>query len=181
MDDFFHIISRFIIVIPIATVIIALIIKFNQPAVVSPQKIAVSPTIVSSPSPVVTQIDLTGPWSCQFSSAAATIAAFIKDKKIAAAIQNGKQTNNIIINGDCFYSYMQGAYSGEKVCGISTYLNLFNVLPLNMLDNNLLKNVGFNLPLNINDLKKGLNSCRKEAIKDESIFDVPKNILFKNK
>lgn len=181
MDDFFHIISRLVIVVPILIIIVGIMTKFNRQTVVSPQKIVVLPTVSVSPNPTVAQIDLTGPWSCKFSSATATVSAFIKDKKIVAKIQNNEQTNNFIINGDCLYSYTQGAYSGEKVCGISTYLNLFNVLPLNMLDNAQLKNLGKNLPLNIDDLKKGLNSCKKESIKDESVFEVPKNVLFKNK
>ena len=186
MDDFFHVFSRFVIVIPVAAVIIGLIMKFQQNPVVSPQAITVTPTVAVSPSPVPTavpvQIDLTGPWVCQSSSPGATVSAFIKNKQITAKIQNNKQINNIVVNGDCLYYYLQGAYSGEKICGIGQYLNLFNVLPLNLLDDNMLKSlVPQGLQFNIDSLKKGLDSCRKEVIPDDSVFAVPKNILFKNK
>ncbi len=176
MDDFFHIVSRVIIIVPIAVVIIGLILKFQQNPVISPQTISISPTVVPSPVPtaVSVQIDLTGPWVCQFSSPDATVSAFIKNKQIAVKIQSNKQTNNIVLNGDCLYHYLQGAYSGEKTCGIGTYLNL--------LDNNMLKSiVPQGIPFDMGSLKKSLDSCRKEAITDDSVFAVPKNILFKNK
>ena len=186
MDDFFQIFSRVVIVIPIAVIIIGLIVKFQQNPVVSPQTISILPTVIPSsvpaPTTVPAQIDLTGPWVCQFSSPDATVSAFIKNKQIAAKIQNNKQINNIVINGDCLYYYLQGAYSGEKTCGIGTYLSLFNALPLNLLDSNMLKSiVPQGIPFNIVSLKKGLDSCRKEVITDDSVFAVPKNILFKNK
>ncbi len=182
MEDFFHVTSRLIIVVPIVAVIAGLIIKYNQKPVVSPQIISGSPTITVPLVPTAIPIDLTGPWVCYFSSPTATISAFIKDKKINANIQNGQKSNNLIINGDCLYTYLQGSYSGEKICGISVLLNLFNEIPSNMLDNAMFKNmITKSISLNSDEFKKGLNSCKKENIKDETIFTVPKNILFKNK
>ncbi len=64
----------------------------------------------------------------------------------------------------------KGKYSGEKICGIASYLSYFEQF----------SQLGF-MGIGNLDLASLTDSCKKEEIKDIRIFEMPKNILFKNK
>lgn len=179
-DQFFHYASRAIIIIPIITVVIALILKFNNQDI---KKQTVSEKILPPTIPTIqtrssTKIDLQGPFTCLFTTEEATISAYIQDKKIFAQNIDENGTKNYLINGDCLYTWNLNGFSGEKKCGLSQYINTFEVLSsigISNLDSIL------SIPATQEAAIKNLiSSCKKEEIKNKDVFIIPNNILFKS-
>lgn len=182
MDDFFHFISRLVIVIPIVIIIGALILKFNQKKENYSQKIIFTPTVAPTKTPIISstpaiKFDLIGPLVCQINEKETSISAYVKDKKILLTknekglpADKQEKVDYFLVKEDCLYWWEEGKYSGEKICGISSYLSYFEQL----------SQFGFMGMGNL-DLGHLIGNCRKEEIKDLKIFEVPKNILFKNK
>ncbi|TRZ51308.1 hypothetical protein D4R99_04580 [bacterium] len=124
MDDFFSFISKAVIVIPIAVVIISLFLKFGQPktglTLPAGRQVNQTPTMIIPSKIPIAQIkqnnsfkfDLIGPIVCN--------NLFIKDKKVF--YKNNQ--DNYLLNGDCLYQWQTGKFSGEKKCGLSVYINL---------------------------------------------------------
>ncbi len=174
--EFFHSFSRIFIIIPIIILIAGLFIRFNQSFVKTTPKKAVvlSPTVVKEKiSTQAAQLSLKGPFVCQFSSQEATASGYIKNSKVYGKVEKKSGTTNILLNNDCFYTWGNASFTGEKICGLKPYISMIGDLPLT----NLLGNSGM-LPIKTDTIISILNSCKKEEIKNGSIFDVPKNVLF---
>ncbi len=171
MDDFFHFVSKMVIVIPIVIIIFALILRFNQKEDYS-KKIIPSPTVVPTKTSVITpsfKLDLVGPLVCQINEKTASVSAFIKDKKVFATKREKDKVDYFLLIDDCFYWWEKGKYSGQKICGVGFYLSYFEEFSR-------LGSMGMG-DLNLSSL---LSSCQKQEIKDETIFNLPQNVLFKN-
>ncbi|MCR4276619.1 MAG: hypothetical protein NUV87_00665, partial [Candidatus Roizmanbacteria bacterium] len=87
------------------------------------------------------------------------------------------------LNGDCLYIWDEGKTSGERKCSLSSYismaenyLGLFNINDI--ISNNLVKDMIQGRGIDLNEIIK---SCQRKAIKDDSIFNIPKKVLFKSK
>lgn len=175
MDDFFHFVSKVVIIIPFVIVISALVLKFNQKGNYS-QKIIPSPTVVATKIPVSSpsvKLNLIGPFVCQINEKEASISAYIKDKKVFVERSEGEKVDYFLLKDDCLYWWEKGKYTGQKICGIGPYLSYFeqfsnfpNLGALGMGDFNLTSLLG---------------GCKKEEIKDTKIFKLPNNVLFRNK
>jgi len=186
--EVFVFLSKAVIIIPIVVVVISLLLRFNQQ---HPQKIISLITPTSSPvvKPTVPKIkiDLKGPLVCQGNLQDSSATAYIKDKKIKAIVKEKNATNNFLVNGDCFYNWNQGEFVGKRICGLSPILSLFETMAgfggmgldliLNQLTQLGVNNQIASNPATITDL---INTCKKQVIGDLSIFEVPKNVLFKN-
>ena len=180
LDQFFHYASRAIIIIPIVTVVIALILKFNNQDI---KKQTISEKILPSVKPTVQtkssiKIDLQGPFICLFTTKEATISAYIQDKKIFAQNMDENGTKNFLLNGDCLYTWNLNGFSGEKKCGLSQYINTFEVLSSIGITN--LDSIASIPATQEAAIKNLISSCKKEEIKNEDIFIIPNNILFKS-
>ncbi|MFH0979380.1 MAG: hypothetical protein V1803_00300 [Candidatus Roizmanbacteria bacterium] len=141
MDEFFKIISKGVIIVPIIIIVLSLLMKFNQNQPRYSTNI-ISPTIIITPSPTVTKkinIDLNGPLVCRYKNNNQEYYLFIKNKKISLEIKTDGQTKK----------YDLSQYSG-------LFGNLIN-LDINQLES-LSKSY---LPKGV-DLKSLLNSCKKE-------------------
>lgn len=166
MDDFFSFVSKAVIIIPIFVLIVSLFIKFNTPkkiTLLTPTPMII-PTIKSE-----FKFDLKGPIICN--------NLFIKDKKVL--LKN--KLINYLLNGDCLYIWEEKKTNGEKKCGLTNYVNLaenyLGLLNINdLINNNLIK--GFIKDRDI-DLTSIIKSCKKEKIKNDSIFKIPGKIVFK--
>lgn len=173
LDDFFHIASKIIVVIPVIIVIAALILKFNQKESYSQKTTFLSKNtpikIIPSVTPAV-KFDLIGPLICQIGDDQSSISAYIKDKKIFVSKEEKNKVNYFLINNDCLYMWEKGKYSGEKFCGIASYLSYLENFSI----------FGFMGMTNL-DLASIIANCKKEEFKDGRIFEVPKSVLFKNK
>ncbi len=172
ISDFFSFISKAVIIIPIFILIASLFLRFAAPKKPVPISNTVSPTVT----PVEQQqnmlkFDLKGPIVCD--------SLFIQDKKILLK----SSSTNYLLNGDCVYIWNKGSSNGEKKCGLSSYmgmtenyLSFFNINDL--INNNMVKDMIKDRGIDPNEIIK---SCKREAVKDKTIFEIPKQALFKNK
>ena len=178
-DSLYHIfdtLSRVIIVFSVIVFIIGLIMRFNQSVT---KKQTVKPTIVlptkiqEKISTQVAELNLKGPFVCEFSSKEATASGYIKDNKVYGRIQKQMTINHILLNDDCFYTWESISSAGEKICGLKPYLFMIGNLPLS----SLLGNIG-TLHMKSDMVLSILNSCKKGEVKNEKVFDVPKGVKF---
>lgn len=168
LDSFFSFVSKAVIIIPIFVLIISLFLKFNQSKT---GLINQAPTAIPTIQNNAFKFDLKGPIVCD--------ALFIKDKKIL--LKN--KSVNYLLNGDCLYIWEERKINGEKKCGLTNYVNIaenyLGFLNINdLVNNNLVKD--FIKDKNI-DLTNIVKSCKKEEIKNDSIFEIPGKVLFSNK
>lgn len=176
MDDFFYYVSKLVIVIPIFLIISGIFLKFSQLNKKTSIKIIPTPkNIFISPTPIRRELnlDLKGPFVCEFSNNQSTISAFIKDKKIFVRKINYSEVDNFLLNNDCVYFWKEGKFTGEKYCGVSSYLSILETFP-SLLFN--FKNLGFE-EFQFSEIK---DFCQKKQIDNEKIFEIPVKILFKN-
>lgn len=163
MDKFFAAVSKYIIFIPIAITVLALVFKFGETSKTIGQivdKITPTPTIATSKK---INIDLTGPYKCSYKDKNADINAYIKNKKVLVNVNAKKDVDNYFFDGDCLF-----ADGEKKMCNLSPYLSLFQ----GMLSDNpqVLKGmVGQYLPSGV-DFEEVLKTCKKEDFSD-SVFD----------
>ncbi|MEK7070730.1 MAG: hypothetical protein AAB966_02895 [Patescibacteria group bacterium] len=181
--DFMHLISKLVIVIPIVAIIIALLLKqeFKQPALpqVQPTKQSVSVT----PGTTV-QIDLNKEYVCQNKEK----TAYIKNKKLHLISQNKNGSTIQLLSGDCLYSWKKGSFSGEKTCGLSGYISTMETISRMglmstdaMIDTALefTKQTGF-MGSKVS-IQTFLKTCKEEKVQNVKVFEVPKEVLFRNK
>lgn len=161
MDDFFSFVSKAVIIIPIFVLIISLFLKFNQPktGLINPKMGLVNDF----------KFNLQGPIVCD--------SLFIQNKKVL--LKN--KTINYLLNGDCLYIWETGKTIGEKKCQLTNYVNMAeNYLGLlsvdDLINNNMIQDKIKDKNI---DLVRIIKSCKKEEIKDNSMFDIPVKILFK--
>lgn len=170
LHTFFDYVSKAVIIIPIFVVVISLFFKFNQPK----KQVNQTPTSIPTISIIKTnsfKFDLKGPIVCD--------NLFIQNKNIYFK----NETTNYLLNGDCLYTWEVGKYSGQKKCGLSSYVGLaetyLNFMSIeDLINNDLIKDKIKNKDV---DLANIIKSCKREGIKDKTIFQIPKMILFTNK
>lgn len=201
LDDIFHIVSRFTIIFPIVIVIVALFLKYSggasqqksfkeynlTPTPTKSQNLLDSLNVLKKSSPSA-RFNLTGPLTCYFSNDSSAVNAYVKDKKIFIKMDEKNVLSNYLLSGDCVYIWKSRIYSGEKICGISQQVAIVEgLLSSGFLDSNLIfGSLGkvFALPNSGGSqdvLKSAMSSCRNEEIPNSVQFEIPKNVLFKNK
>ena len=193
LDDVFHIVSRFTIILPIVIVIVAIILKYSGGG--SQQKnfkeFNLTPTPSKSQNFLASppaRFNLTGPLTCSFSNDSSAVNAYVKDKKIFIQIDEKNILSNYLLSGDCVYIWKKGIYSGEKICGLSQQIAVAEgLLSSGLFDPNAILTSMSQL-LNISPagksegaLKSALNACKNESIPSSVQFEIPNNVLFRNK
>ncbi len=200
LDDIFHTVSRYIVILPAILIVVAIFFKLtgNNSSQLGVREYApsITPSAMNNilgnlnnskeASPAV-KFNLTGPLTCSFATKDDKVDAYIKDKKILIKREEENIVKNYLLNGDCGYIWKQGTYSGEKICGISQQVAIVDgLLSSGFLDpNTIFENLGkmLNLPTTNNSqdtLKLALSSCKNETVPNLIKLDVPKNVLFKN-
>jgi len=186
--EVFAFLSKAVIIIPIAVVIISLLLHFNQ----QPSKkstLIIAPTLLPAVKPTTPKIkiDLKGPLICQGNLQNSSATAYIKDKKIKAVVKEKNTTSNFLVNGDCFYNWKAGEFVGSRICGLSPILSLFETMSgfggmgLDLILNQLTQlGVGNKIATDQAKIAELINACKKQTISDLGIFEIPKNVLFKN-
>ncbi|MCX7881092.1 MAG: hypothetical protein N2482_01085 [Patescibacteria group bacterium] len=191
--DIFHFLSKAILLVPIVIFILALFFKFNY----SQRKTLISlptPTIVLTPTKTEKKeeikIDLKGPFVCEGELNQISASVFIKDKKIKVILSKKEKKENHLIVDDCYYSWDEGSFSGKRICGLKPAMSLvetmmsLGVFSLQNLFDQLANFGGAGLENTIatkeGQIKEFLHFCQKKEIEDK-VFQIPVNILFKNK
>lgn len=167
LHSFFSYVSKAVLIIPIFILVISLFFKFSSPKNLTTNNLSI-PTVV----PIIKsefKFDLKGPIICD--------SLFIQDKKILFK----NKTLNYLLTGDCLYTWETGKSNGEKKCGLSNYVNMaenyLGFLSIDgLINNDLIKDKIKNKDI---DLTEVIKSCKKGDIKDKTIFEIPKNVIFK--
>ena len=197
VEKIFFYLARLTIIVPIIVVIVAILIRVSKK---NPTDFKPSPKVMISPSVKITTdsakerakeaspaalFSLKGPLVCNFIDNGATISAYIKNKNILAQVSQKDTVKNYLLKDDCFYQWEKGRYNGEKFCGLSPYLSIFEQLSsFGILDfESLLKfipqeELKDKLKSN-NQINKAVKQCQKKEV-EEVIFNIPANVLFKN-
>ena len=149
--------------------------KFNQSktnlTLPTGRQVNQTPTITPITQNNSFKFDLKGPIVCD--------DLLIQNKKVL--LKN--KLNNYLLNGDCLYVWVEGKLNGEKKCGLSNYIGMAeNYLGFlktdDLINNNLAKNFIKDKDIN---LTKIIKSCKRKEIKDNSIFEIPKQVIFNDK
>ncbi len=188
--DIMHYSSKAVILIPVIIVLLAVFFNITQKITVADKTITATPTVTPSPVPLIPteppiRLDLKGPLMCIYSEKLSSANVMIKNENINIQLR-GDHSENILVNGDCAYKWEPTKRIGQKMCGISSYIKIYESFSsLGQL--NLDSLLGFlqlsdstadkNLPSK-EFLQHVINSCQKQDVKDSS-FIVPKIVTFK--
>lgn len=199
LDDFFHTVSRLLIVFPLVIIIIAIYLKFNNDSSYKKSALVTSGSQTEQKSKTSyvkgadsinshLKLDLNGPFICKSENQGASLSAYIKDKMVLIDMSEKNIQQNLLLRDDCIYFWQSGNFSGEKICGLTNYVNMAEkLLASNLLNASTLFNAlnqFDNLPSGLKDkvnLDNLVSSCAKNEISNNSLFNIPNNILFKNK
>lgn len=139
LDTAAYNISRLAIAIPILLLVMGVSIRFmNFSYPPQTQQIAQAPTqppqqnefvnnVIQKSSAEEIKIDLQGPWYCALNSPN-QIKVWIKNNNVKAEFTETDQVNTALVNGDCLYRWNSTEQGGKKMCGLSKYIPLFQIL-----------------------------------------------------
>lgn len=190
LDRLFQPLSKAVIIIPVAVVIIALFFKVYDKMLPYRQVVpSPTPTPVSQPndqevtasSAANTSININGSYSCQLVKADQTAKINIKNKRVYGELTTINTSQHFLLNGDCFYEWK--AYNGEKTCGLSQMMDMYEAAAsLGALDFNAIIaaiiSSGYVPASNEAILKETVDTCQKVPVPD-NVFSLPANIVFK--
>jgi len=188
-----HNITRFVIFLPLIIVIIFLFFNSrsrgeNYGAISPTQTLTQTPennllNTASGIKPVTSngKLDLIGPTVCAYKDEKSSTTAYIKNKNIYAKQVSSKSSTEFILKGDCVYIWGKDSVSGQKICGVSQYLGIFEMLSsmpffdLKAIVPALLGGTtGVEIPDKLPDLDK---VCKKGEV-DEKLFTIPEGVAF---
>lgn len=185
-----ELISRVVIFIPLVVLLLGFLISSNKSSTAN-LSTAITPTISAQESAVKTKtasssinLNLTGPYQCQYNDETINANIVIKNKKIRATLISDTVTTNFLVNGDCGYTWEEGTFAGEKMCNIGQYLSMAEMLSsMNLMSlDSILSMVGdldSSVQLDKNALSSVAQSCKKQEVADEQ-FILPTTITFSN-
>lgn len=104
--------------------------------------------------------------TCTIASASATI----DDMRVRVRYPGATTIEHVLFDGDCLYRWKEKANSGERSCGLRSYLPLVKSIATN-------QSVERIFP----QAQELAASCKSVTTIDEKTFRPPTNILFKNK
>lgn len=97
----------------------------------------------------------------------------------------GERKDNVLVKGDCYYKWNTGEFTGDKMCGISTYISLYETISAVSGGMDLGTLLSFSqmsdvktASISADFLQKTVESCKKVEVND-SVFTVPTTIRFK--
>jgi len=177
------ILAKIAIIIPLAIIVTALMIKFNTPSKsdflppYSEIKTSITPVITLVPLEVAStsgRLDLTGPYVCSFTNKEGSFSAYIKNQQVFIKLIQGKTEQKFLLKDGCYYLWNNSQAQGEKRCGgIDKLFSLVNQL-LGM------SLMGINFNFLSSQLQSLFSSCQKIDFSHE-IFNLPAGVSFLQK
>jgi len=147
LDDFFSFVSKAVIIIPISIFVFSLMFKFGQSKTgLINQKTGLinqAPTEIPIAQNNSIKFDLNGPYHCIYKNNTQNFEAFIKNKNILLKITQNNSEKKYLLTS---YVPMIENLFKQDISRLQSMANQYNI-----------------------DLKKALDSCQKEDIKD-SVF-----------
>lgn len=189
LDTAAYNISRLVIAIPLLLLIVGISVKFMnfssptpatrvaQLPTPSPQQNEFVDNVIQKSSAEEIKIDLQGPWFCNIETPN-QINVWIQNKNVKAEFKEVNQINTALVNGDCLYRWSSTEKGGKKMCGLSQYFPLFQILSqLKVVNTDTFATIipalsisGMNINTNVaNALMK---SCKRQEIPN-SVFTIP--------
>ena len=183
-------VSKLGVYLPSILLIIAVILVFTaprkDPKVQALKMAALTPTITPTPT-IKININLKGPFTCNYTSATATVSAAIKNKQIAADFIEATQESHFIVRDDCVYIWDTKKPFGSKQCGLGTAIETVDFLSsmglldfgsiLGMIPSNLQEGSQKDLASNSSGIQKFLETCVKKE-PATNVFTVPTDRVF---
>jgi hypothetical protein len=167
-ERFFYSTSKVIIYIPIAILVIALLLKFSQSTNILNSNNQAGPSVTPSPQAIYSnkQIDLKGPYKCDYKNDRVDLQAYVKNgKAIATITQKDKSSSKekYYFDGNCLF-----VNKVKKSCGLGGNIGIFT----GMLGSNsgLFDQLSSQYLKEKVDIKTLLDSCKKEDFKD-TVFE----------
>jgi hypothetical protein len=189
VDNLFYYLSRVVIFIPLLVIAAALILKYNQPLVKGAKNQIENSVPSPSPTPTVDQffiaknsLNIKDNLFCQIPN----FQAYVKNKNVFLKYSEKDSERYFLLKGDCFYLWHKEKFNGEKVCGLSPYLSLLDFVSIDSLLENsslfsLLPAVGIKIDASQAAQLKDLSQACKRQTPEDKWFQLPSNVLFKNK
>ena len=140
LDNFFSYVSKAVIIIPIFIFVFALMFKFGQSET---GRINPTPTIMPIVQNNSIKFDLNGPYHCMYKNNTQNFEVFIKNKNILLKITQNNSEKKYLLTS---YASMIENLLKQDISRLQSMANQYNF-----------------------DLKKAIDSCQKEDIKD-SVF-----------
>lgn len=194
--------SKVMIYMPIIIIVLILLAKLSSPprpaksqirlTGIPSQSQSASPAnlflfdtnVTGSTSKISTQsagFDLKGPSICTISNDGTDIKAYIKNAQIYAEFLNKSESKRLLVNGDCLYNWSVREATGTKMCGISQYMSMAQMLSQSGLISveTILQYLAKIQPsVKVPNARDISQSCIKTEVKD-SYFVIPTTIQFK--
>ncbi len=191
-----HLLSRFIIFLPLVIVLISVYYKYSTPkrsALNTITAIKVTP-VTEKKSDLMdlmkngsnqAKIDLSGSYKCEYNANNKIVNVSIKSKKVYVEFTTNNVTDIALVNGDCGYKWVKGKFNGVKMCGVSQLMSIYESLSsLPFLGTEalftMLENINPSVKITPEEITAISNSCKKQDVTD-TIFTIPANISFENK
>jgi hypothetical protein len=183
--------SKVVIIIPLVILFLAVVLQLQQRVPFLNSKSKISPTPVlkplsPTPPPVTSKvkIDLNGPYMCSYADKQQSAQVYIKNKNILIQMMQA-HGENILINGDCYYKWEPNQFTGDKMCGVSTYLGLYETMSaLGGVDIGSVLSIAHlsddkGAALSSDFIENVVNSCKKQEVSD-TVFAIPRTVSFKD-
>jgi len=172
LDDFFSIVSKGVILVPVVIIVLALIFKFGSSGQ-NPEKkfLSLSPTLMlSTPSSTKSiNFDFDGPYQCHYQKGKQKIDIYIKNDVILAMLDEKPIIKKYFYKDGCLGIYdKDNKLLSDKRCGLGTYFSLAK----NMISSGIsgFESIAGQYLKGEYDFKAILDTCKKKDF-DEKIFD----------
>lgn len=181
-------VSKLGIYLPTIILVIALVIAFTAPKK-DMKKLALQEASVLTPTSIPTptisikiNLNLRGPFVCQYEAKTSTISASIKNKQIAADFVEATQSSHFIVRDGCLYSWNSQEFAGSKQCGMGTAIDTIDFLSsmglldfgsiMSMVPASMANGTQADMAKNTTGIQKFLETCEKHDTKADA-FTLP--------
>lgn len=194
--DRMYILSRFIIFLPLVILLLSFYWKSsspkrstqtipNYPRITPVKEVGSGMMDLMKSGTNSAKVDLKGSYKCEYNANGKVVNGFIKNKKVYIEFTSKNLTEIALVNGDCGYRWQKGTFKGEKMCGVSQIMSIYESLssmPFMGTDSlfTMIGSMNPSVTLTKEEISGIAKSCKKQEVV-ETTFTIPSNISFENK